>query len=68
MKFIHILRRMGVIILFIISFQKTFSQENYLPGYVIKQDADTLYGYLDYRNWEKNPNKINSVYMYLNTI
>jgi hypothetical protein len=61
MKFIHILRRMGVIILFIISFQKTFSQENYLPGYVIKQDADTLYGYLDYRNWEKNPNKINFV-------
>lgn len=35
-----------------------FSQENYLPGYVVKNDNDTVRGFVDYRNWGKNPDKI----------
>jgi len=39
-------------------FQQSFSQVNYQPGYVIHLQGDTLKGYIDYRNWEKNPRKI----------
>ena len=42
----------------ILTFQLTFSQENYIPGYVIKNNTDTLFGFVDYRNWEYNPDKI----------
>ena len=36
----------------------TFSQENFLPGYAIKNNGDTIKGYIDYRNWGVNPKKI----------
>jgi hypothetical protein len=32
-----------------------FSQENFLPGYAINNNGDTLKGYIDYRKWEINP-------------
>jgi len=33
----------------------SFCQKNYLPGYIISPDGDTVRGYIDYRNWERNP-------------
>ncbi len=39
-------------------FQTSFSQENYLPGYFLKLNGDTVHGLIDYRNWERNPTKI----------
>lgn len=38
--------------------QITYSQENYISGYVVNTKNDTIKGYVDYRNWGKNPNKI----------
>ena len=35
-----------------------FSQQNFVPGYIIQQGGDTLKGFIDYRNWAKNPAKI----------
>ncbi len=35
-----------------------YSQENFVSGSIIKLNGDTVKGYVDYRNWEKNPNKI----------
>jgi hypothetical protein len=43
---------------FSLVFCTAVSQENYLPGYVIKPGGDTLQGFIDYRNWERCPNKI----------
>lgn len=34
------------------------AQENYQPGYIVQLNGDTLNGYIDYRNWENNPSKI----------
>jgi hypothetical protein len=45
------------ILLYAIS-HPSLGQENYLPGYIVALDGDTLNGYVDYRNWERNPNKI----------
>jgi len=54
-------RKIGLLVLSLLIFQSSFSQENFLPGYVIKNNSDTLSGYIDYRDWEKNPDKINFV-------
>ena len=35
-----------------------FSQENFVKGTIIKQNNDTVSGYIDYQNWEINPDKI----------
>jgi hypothetical protein len=31
------------------------AQSNYKPGYIISLKGDTVKGYVDYRNWRKNP-------------
>ncbi len=38
--------------------QFSFGQKNYLPGSIISLNGDTLKGFIDYRNWEKNPDNI----------
>jgi len=35
-----------------------YSQENYVKGYVILKSGDTIHGFIDYRNWHRNPDKI----------
>ncbi|MBK6962819.1 MAG: outer membrane beta-barrel protein [Bacteroidales bacterium] len=35
-----------------------FGQENFVPGRIIELNGDTLRGYIDYRNWDKNPKTI----------
>ena len=35
-----------------------YSQENFVAGSIIKLNGDTVKGYVDYRNWERNPNQI----------
>src|ERR1700744_2679434 len=32
-----------------------FAQSNYHEGYVIKNDGDTLKGFIDYHEWDQNP-------------
>lgn len=44
----------GTVLLFF-CFLISFSQKNYLSGFIISSDNDTVYGYVDYRNWESNP-------------
>lgn len=36
----------------------SFAQSNYLAGYLINNNLDTLKGLIDYRNWERNPTAI----------
>jgi hypothetical protein len=44
----------------IISLLPFFSvaQSNYKPGYAVKLKGDTIRGYIDYKEWDKNPKKI----------
>lgn len=34
----------------------SFSQKNFRPGYIIKNSGDTLFGSIDYKSLDKNPN------------
>lgn len=52
------LKTLGLIILGLLSFQSMFAQENFMPAYVIKNNSDTLHGFIDYREWNVNPDKI----------
>jgi hypothetical protein len=36
----------------------SFGQKNIQPGYIITLSKDTVKGFIDYRNWEKNPHSI----------
>ena len=51
-------KKFGLLLIGILTFQLVYSQENFISGYVIKNNTDTLFGFVDYRNWEKNPDKI----------
>jgi len=33
-------------------------QKSYEPGYIIKLDGDTIGGYIDYKNWNRNPVRV----------
>ncbi|MDN3550944.1 hypothetical protein [Mucilaginibacter aquaedulcis] len=35
------------------------AQSNYKPGYVVNSKNDTLKGFIDYREWIKNPKEVN---------
>ena len=53
--------KFGSLLIGILSFQIGFSQENYILGYVIRNNSDTLFGLVDYRDWANNPDKILSL-------
>ena len=48
-------KKFGLLLIGLLTYQLAFSQENYIPGYVIKNNNDTVFGFVDYRNWSKNP-------------
>jgi len=37
----------------------TLAQSNYKPGVVVTLKGDTLHGFIDYKEWENNPESIN---------
>ncbi len=39
-------------------FQTLYSQENYLSGYIINIQGDTIKGIIDYQDWTNNPTKV----------
>lgn len=43
----------------LLSFRSVYAQENYLAGTIIKHNGDTLSGYVDFRDWKVNPNRVN---------
>ncbi|MEM6845045.1 MAG: hypothetical protein AAF632_22720 [Bacteroidota bacterium] len=45
-------------VLFSFSIHSAQAQKNFLPGEVITKAGDTLSGYIDYRNWRRNPTEI----------
>ena len=52
------LKKLLLLISGLLIIQSSFSQENYLPGFLINHSGDTVKGFIDYRNWEKNPRVI----------
>lgn len=50
--------RLGFLLFVVLFSQNSFSQENYLSGYIIKDKRDTIFGYIDYRNWKKSPQEV----------
>jgi len=38
--------------------QNSFSQNKYPAGYIITSDGDSVHGYINYKTWNKNPQRI----------
>jgi hypothetical protein len=36
----------------------SLAQSNYKPGYVVRLNGDTVHGFINYREWDKNPKNI----------
>ena len=51
------LRQITVVLLQFV-FLCAYGQENFLPGYIIDLKGDTTKGFIDYRNWDKNPKDV----------
>ncbi|RUT77921.1 hypothetical protein [Ancylomarina longa] len=47
-----------LLVLGILLFQVSFSQENFQPGIIINNQKDTVSGFIDFRDWIKNPHEI----------
>ena len=58
MQSLFVFKRIALTFIGIVLLQTAFCQENYLPGYIIRLNGDTIKGFIDYRNWETNPDKI----------
>lgn len=50
--------RLIIVVLLQFIFLSVFGQENFVPGYIIDLKGDTIKGFIDYRNWNKNPKDI----------
>ncbi|MDO3627095.1 hypothetical protein [Mucilaginibacter sp. BT774] len=50
--------KLSLIVLFIALPLSIFAQSNYHSGYAVKNNGDTLKGYIDYREWERTPKSI----------
>jgi hypothetical protein len=48
----------GIIILTSLLPHTSIGQSNYISGYIINSESDTIDGFIDYRNWAKNPLEI----------
>jgi len=48
------------LLLFLVIFLPIFSfaQDNYQPGVIVNQKGDTIHGFIDFREWDKEPNEI----------
>ncbi|MBC8053075.1 MAG: hypothetical protein H7Y13_08420 [Sphingobacteriaceae bacterium] len=56
---IRALLKAGSTLLTIFLVNCLYAQENYVPGYIIDLKGDTVKGFVDYRNWEVNPKRLN---------
>ena len=51
-------RKITLLVFGILMFNVCFGQENYLQAYIVNHNGDTVHGFIDYRNWGKNPDRI----------
>lgn len=43
---------------FLLSISVLNAQENFVTGYIISLEGDSIRGYIDYKNWNRNPSSI----------
>ena len=58
MKIKYVLFRITSVMIVTFLFRTTYSQVNFKQGYIINPAGDTLHGFIDYRYWSSNPDKI----------
>ena len=54
----RIFSKLFILVLILLLVNTTYCQKNFLPGYVINLKGDSVKGFINYRNWDTNPKKI----------
>jgi hypothetical protein len=52
------MRKPAILFMAVLLTCTSHAQVNFLPGYIIPKDEDTIHGLIDYRNWTHNPESI----------
>lgn len=52
-------RKLAFLTFLLLSFHYSKAQKSFEPGYLIASPSDTIRGYIDYKNWSRNPETIN---------
>ena len=52
------MRKLPLLLLLLLIHLISYSQENFIPGYIINLKGDTVFGFINYRNWKTCPDKI----------
>lgn len=52
------IKKVGLLTIASLLYFSSYSQENYIAGQIVKTNKDTINGFVDYRNWDKNPDFI----------
>jgi len=47
-----------VLLFILVSVNYSYGNDTFSPGYIIAKNGDTLHGFIDYKNWDKNPKQI----------
>jgi hypothetical protein len=58
MQSTNVYSKITLVVLLFLASATTYGKAEYLPGYIINPNGDTLKGYIEYRNWSVNPDKI----------
>jgi hypothetical protein len=58
MKLVKQLKKIALFVFGIFMINTCFGQENYIQAYIVDHNGDTVHGFIDYRNWGKNPDRI----------
>lgn len=53
-----IIKSLAFVFIFLIFSEQISAQSNFLDGYIINAQKDTIRGKIDYKNWERNPSQI----------
>ena len=52
------MRKVTLLLSFAIVSNCLFAQKNFQPGYIINNSGQKIEGFIDYRKWDRNPDKI----------
>jgi len=52
------MRTPATLLLLLLCLQELSAQSNFLPGKIVTNTGDSISGYINYRNWAHNPDKI----------
>lgn len=53
-----VMNKVLIVMLCLMAYFQGHTQKNYISGYIVKMEGDTVKGFVNYSNWDVNPDKV----------